>query len=131
MTEETQALVRQLLEWVDGQSVTYASVLMQDAAAALTTLASDLETARQQNAALVEPALMGNCYKAERDACRAERAVLQADLATARQALADLTAEPICLLRDYEAMRQERDAALKQRDEARRERDEAEHALNA
>ena len=34
-------------------------------------------------------------------------AVIQA----ARQALADLTAEPICLLRDYEAMRQERDAA--------------------
>lgn len=52
MTEETQALVRQLWEWVDGQSVTYASVLMQDAAAALTALARDLETARQERDAL-------------------------------------------------------------------------------
>ena len=47
MTEETQALVDQLREWVDGQSVTYASVLMQDAASALAALARDLETARQ------------------------------------------------------------------------------------
>ena len=39
-------------------------------------------------------------------------ASLSRDLETARQALADLTAEPICLLRDYEAMRQERETAL-------------------
>ena len=39
--DDIPALVRQLREWVDGESVTYASVLMQDAAAALTRLARE------------------------------------------------------------------------------------------
>lgn len=91
MTEETQALVRQLWEWVDGQSVTYASVLMQDAAAALTALARDLETARacpdcQQPLACpagTAERIAGLEAMHEETLTRAERA--EADLAAARQ----------------------------------------------
>lgn len=91
MTEETQALVRQLWEWVDGQSVTYASVLMQDAAAALSTLSRDLAAARacpdcQQPLACpagTAERIAGLEAMHEETLTRAERA--EADLAVARQ----------------------------------------------
>lgn len=95
MTEETQALVRQLWEWVDGQSVTYASVLMQDAAAALSTLSRDLAAARacpdcQQPLACpagTAERIAGLEAMHEETLTRAERA--EADLAVARQERAE------------------------------------------
>jgi hypothetical protein len=88
MTEETQALVRQLREWVDGQSVTYASVLMQDAAAALTALARDLATTRQErDAALADAAFHADCRPNRRQAEAA-----YADNKALNDKVADLTA---------------------------------------
>lgn len=101
MTPETQALVNQLREWVDGQSVTYASVLMQDAAAALSTLSRDLAAARacpdcQQPLACpagTAERIAGLEAMHEETLTRAERA--EADLAAARQERDAALAPPV------------------------------------
>jgi hypothetical protein len=118
MTEETQALVRQLWEWVDGQSVTYASVLMQDAAAALTALARDLETARQERDALhAQATALGHVPYLDRmqelAAARDEARKLAENYV---QMLANERAANLAAVR---AARAETETAVKERDEAR------------
>ena len=93
MTPETQTLVDRLREWVDGQSVTYASVLMEDAAAALTSLARDLSQAH---------AWLGECY-----AMTGADPDDNEDWRLAPHAVEEVQR----LSRDLETARQERDAA--------------------